>query len=380
MATISLCLIVKNEQETLDRCLRSVAEIPDEIVIVDTGSDDNTKAIAGTFNSRVFDFEWIDDFSAARNYSFAQATMDYIFWLDADDILLPEDRTKLLELKSILSPAIDAVSMIYHYTFDESHNVTQSNRRFRLVKKSANFIWVGVVHEDLVAQGNNTYTYFDSDIVVTHQKPAGESSPSRRNLLIYEKHLTQGRELSPVDLCHYARELEANGDFDKAIPYFRQFLDWKDEKNEAHADLALFALHKLARCYYMTGHPDKEWECTLKSLEFDVPRPEFSCRFGEHFLQRNQFRQAIFWYELALQDPAGKNTKDWGVQNHPFKTWHPHKQLGLCYYRIGDYQRSLDHNARAREYLPDDHEIASNIRLLQRLINESTQQPRAPQV
>jgi hypothetical protein len=61
---------------------------------------------------RVFDFEWIGDFSAARNYSFAQATMDYVLWPDADDVLLPEVRTKLLELKYTLSPTVDAVSMI----------------------------------------------------------------------------------------------------------------------------------------------------------------------------------------------------------------------------------------------------------------------------
>ena len=110
MITISLCMIVKNEEKTLERCLRSVDGIADKIV--DTGSEDTTKAIAGRFTSRVLDFEWIDDFSAARNYSFAQATMDYILWLNADDILLPEDRTKLLEPKNPLSPTVDAVSMI----------------------------------------------------------------------------------------------------------------------------------------------------------------------------------------------------------------------------------------------------------------------------
>lgn len=377
MITISLCMIVKNEEKTLERCLRSVDGIPDEIVIVDTGSEDATKAVAGRFTSRILDFEWIDDFAAARNYSFAQATMDYILWLDADDVLLPEDRTKLLELKTTLSPTVDAVSMAYHYTFDESNNVSQSNRRFRLVKTSKDFTWVGVVHEDLVAKGNS-YTYFDSDIVVTHQKPAGRSSSSRRNLLIYERHLAQGRRtLSPVDLCHYARELEANGEFEKAISYFLQFLEWKESEGDAHLDLSLFALHKLARCYYIIGDLDKEWECALKSLELDVPRPEFSCRFGERFLKGNHFRQAIFWYELALQDLGGNSKNEWGVQNYPFKTWLPHKQLGLCYYRIGDYERSLHHNQQARQYLPEDPDIETNIRHLEHLINESASEPQA---
>src|SRR5689334_11976737 len=99
MVTISLCMIVKDEEENLDRCLESVKDVSDEIIIVDTGSTDQTKERALKWTLHVFNFKWIEDFSAARNYSFNQATMDYILWLDADDILLPENRQKLLELK-----------------------------------------------------------------------------------------------------------------------------------------------------------------------------------------------------------------------------------------------------------------------------------------
>ncbi len=365
MRTISLCMIVKNEEQTLERCLRSVEGVSDEIVIVDTASNDRTKIIAGNFTSRVFDFAWVDDFAAARNYSFAQATMDWILWLDADDVLLPEDRTKLLELKTTLNAAIDAVSMIYHTAFDESNNVMQSGRNLRLVRRSKNFVWHGVVHEELVTEGK--FSYVNSEVVVTHRKPAGElGGPSRRNLLIYEKHINAGQQLPPRDLFQYALELEADKEYDKAIIYHQQYL----ASAEDAVDRKLFALHRLARCYYLMGNLDKEWECTLKSLELDVPHPEFSCRFAERFLNRNQFRQAIFWYELALQDP-GNNGVDWMVENYPFKTWLPHKQLGLCYYKIGDYQRSLHHNQLAHQYLPNDPDIETNIRLLEKLVDES---------
>ncbi len=83
-------MIVKNEEELLQSCLESVADLCDEIIIVDTGSTDKTKAIATMYTDRIFDFTWIDDFSAARNFSFQQATKDFIFWLDADDLLLKE--------------------------------------------------------------------------------------------------------------------------------------------------------------------------------------------------------------------------------------------------------------------------------------------------
>ena len=100
MVTISLCMIVKNEERVLGRCLESVQEIADEIIIVDTGSEDRTKEIAEKYHARVFEQEWQDDFSRARNYSFSQAEMDYCMWLDADDIILDKDRIKLRQLKS----------------------------------------------------------------------------------------------------------------------------------------------------------------------------------------------------------------------------------------------------------------------------------------
>ena len=88
MITISLCMIVKNEEDVLGRCLEGVKDIVDEIIIVDTGSCDTTKEIASKYTEKLYEFPWIGDFSAARNYSFSKATMEYIMWLDADDELL----------------------------------------------------------------------------------------------------------------------------------------------------------------------------------------------------------------------------------------------------------------------------------------------------
>ena len=70
MITISLCMIVKNEEKILARCLDSVADLMDEIIIVDTGSADRTKDIAARYTKHIYDFQWVDDFSAARNYAF----------------------------------------------------------------------------------------------------------------------------------------------------------------------------------------------------------------------------------------------------------------------------------------------------------------------
>ena len=90
MANISLCMIVRDEHEVLARCLSSVCDAVDEIVIVDTGSQDDTRDIALRYTDKVYEFKWQDDFAAARNYAFDMAHGDYLMWLDADDVIAPE--------------------------------------------------------------------------------------------------------------------------------------------------------------------------------------------------------------------------------------------------------------------------------------------------
>src|SRR6266568_860331 len=102
-AKVSLTMIVRNEEHNLPRCLESVHGLFDEIIVVDTGSTDRTREIALNFGARVMDFTWIDDFAAARNVSLDNATGDYVFWLDADDVLSPPERNKLEALLKSLS-------------------------------------------------------------------------------------------------------------------------------------------------------------------------------------------------------------------------------------------------------------------------------------
>ena len=86
MVTISLCMIVKNEEKVLARCLDSVKDLVDEIIIVDTGSGDKTKAIAASYTDKIYDFTWVHDFSAARNFAFSKASCEYIYSADADEV------------------------------------------------------------------------------------------------------------------------------------------------------------------------------------------------------------------------------------------------------------------------------------------------------
>ncbi|MEB9686074.1 glycosyl transferase [Bacillus thuringiensis serovar pingluonsis] len=361
MITISLCMIVKNEEHTLEKCLKSIKDVVDEIIIVDTGSTDKTKKIARKWTDRVYDFSWCNDFSAARNESFSYATMDYILWLDADDILQSGELKKLKELKRSLDPKIDAVSMKYHVAFDENEKVIASTRRVRLIKRSKLFRWVGIVHEDLHCY--ESFSSHSSDIIVTHTKK--KSADIYRNIKIYEKAINEGKTLTRQDLFHYGRELVFHKKYEKAIEVFETCL----QKYDIALEHQLFIYHQLATCYALIGNLDKEKEITFQSFQLDIPQPVFCCRMGEQFLQENKYEQAAFWYDLATKIEL-PSRYEWTVSQEIYQTWLPHQQLAFCYYYMGEYKKSYRHNQKVLFYKPQDENAKKNIKMLEELLRQ----------
>ena len=355
MITISLCMIVKNEQDTIEKCLESAKDVVDEIIIVDTGSTDNTVESIKKYTNNIFFFNWIDDFSAARKYSFNQATMDYILWLDADDVLLPEDQIKLLQLKKSVADSIDSVTMIYNYSFDEFGNVSLSLRRNRLVKRNRQFKWYGPVHEYLAVDGN----IINSDIVVTHKRVHSQSG---RNLSIFEKRIKKGESFSSRDRYYYANELNDNNFYQKAIENYTLFLDMEDGWIEDR----ISACYKIADIYSSLGNLEKELEYSWKSFQLSSPRAEFCCRLGYYFLNKNEPQNALFWYKLASN--LKKPKENWGFFLDSCWTWLPHIQLCVCYYRLGDYKKSYEHNEIARSFRQMDEKILYNKALLEGIL------------
>ncbi len=358
MITVSLCMIVKNEEETIARCLDAVKNLVDEIIIVDTGSSDRTKEIISQYTDRIIDFIWIDDFAAARNYAFSHATMDYIFWLDADDVVMEQDHKKFLKLKETLDPSIDSITMHYNLEMDEKENVISSLRRNRLVKRRNNFQWHGFVHEYIEVRGNILH----SDIAVTHRSIHHDSD---RNLRIYENRLSHGEIFSPRDLYYFANELLEHQKIELAIDYYKQFLATKNGWVEDY----ISACAKLAACFDILGDNERELHYTLKAFEYDIPRAEFYCRLGYRFLQNKQLNQALYWYKLATE--LEKPSENMGMINHACWTWLPHLQLCVCYSQLGNNVLAYAHNEIARKHLPDHPSILHNKCYLEPLLQNN---------
>lgn len=154
--SLSLCMIVKNEERCILRCLESIVGVVDEMIIVDTGSTDGTKAIIGQFklnhpeiDVKLLDFEWIDDFSAARNFALSKATGTYILHLDADDYLLRDDLPKLLSLKKFLLKQKKPYLIVNHYLSVRNNVVVDDLLITRIFPNHPLLRYKRVVHESI---------------------------------------------------------------------------------------------------------------------------------------------------------------------------------------------------------------------------------------
>lgn len=355
--TISLCMIVKNEEDVLERCLTSVKEFVDEIIIVDTGSTDQTKDIASKFTDKIFDFKWVNDFSVARNYAFSKATQKYILWLDADDFFKEEDRNLLLNLRNTLDPSIDSVTMDYHLAFDEEGKVTYSLRRNRLVRRDCHFKWIGFVHEYLEVSGN----IFHSEVAVTHKK---EKSYTDRNLQIYRKHQQAGANFSVRDLYYFANELRDHFFYEEAIEYYEKFLLTQQGWVEDNISACL----KLADCYRHLCEREQEFQAAMRTMNYDQPRAEACCHLGNIFMEEKQWTQAMFWYQLATQ--LEKPTNMMASVDYASWTWVPHLQLCICYDHLGNIEKANYHNDLACSFNPTNPSIQHNKKYFKKVLSD----------
>lgn len=143
MATLATCLIVKNEEDKLARCLACANSFSDEIIVTDTGSTDRTVEIAHAYTDRVYSFPWCDDFAAARNDSYSHATADYVMWMDADNYLDEEACRKLACLKGEL----DGESSVFLLL--GSRELGRARWDHRIVRRDPSLLWENRVHEQL---------------------------------------------------------------------------------------------------------------------------------------------------------------------------------------------------------------------------------------
>jgi glycosyltransferase involved in cell wall biosynthesis len=221
-ATTALAMIVRNEQANLPACLESVRGLFDELVIVDTGSTDDTIRIARSFGARIYRFEWCDDFAAARNFGLDRVRSDYVFRMDADDVLPAGHRKRLGRLLDSLAPGRPECFACRVYAYDHQGTLT-SNDEHRLWPNDPEIRFVGRVHERISPE--LTLPTLPSGVRIDHSGYADEATVRaklRRNLAILER---EEAGPNPAALVYYdlGRTRSSLGELDQAVLDFEKF-------------------------------------------------------------------------------------------------------------------------------------------------------------
>ncbi len=292
MKTFSLCMIVKNEEKVLKRCLDSLKGLFEEIIIVDTGSTDNTEKIAAEYTDKIYHFEWIDDFAAARNYAMSLATCDYIYMADADEILDEENRNKFLILKEALVDEIEIVQMQYANQMDNStvYNF-DCEYRAKLYKRVRNFTFIDPVHEVVRTEP----LVYDSDIVIIH-KPEGMHGS--RDIRIFEKTIKEKHTLSKRLITMYAKELLICATDEQLLNAYDFFIGMATEPEGYESEDLRVAYIVLARI--ALAKDDCELLMTYALKEVASPGSSEVCSIlGNFYEKHGNYNEARLWYYNA---------------------------------------------------------------------------------
>ena len=303
--SVSLCMIVKNEEKCLARCLASLKPVVDEMIVVDTGSSDRTIDIATVFGARVFDFNWNGDFSAARNYSLSKALGRWILIMDADEVLSERDYSYLPQLLRGCGDKEIAWSVVtrnytnrtesegWHandggYPEQEQGDGWYPGKKVRLFPASQSVRFHGDIHEMVEADLRSlAITIEQADFVVHHFGELADDDRRTKLLRYYDMGKQKLRVrpddiIAALELALQAGELEL---FDEALEL------WDDLLSRGITSLDVY----FNRSYVLMGlnRFSEAAEMALKALEIHPNHKESAYNYGMCLLNLGRPEQAV---------------------------------------------------------------------------------------
>ena len=347
MNTVSLCMIVKNEEHNLAELLDDVCPVLEEVVIVDTGSTDQTLEILAAkqkqYPNLVVDhFEWVENFSKARNFSFTKATQDWVFWVDGDDRV---DQKSLLHFKeNVLDhPEVDVWILPYIYSKypDGSPSLTLGRERF--LRRSINPKWEGAIHESIGIWQYRQHEY--NDLVVDHNR-AGKVIDYSRNLRILETEYA-AEPNNPRTAYYTAKER-----FDSMKPNAKEALIHYLTLSGKYFDDEIGARFRLAKTYLAEKNHGEAIRVIEPVYHLDNTRrrSEYYFVFAETEYDLRNYDVAIEWYERCVKPPPPPPR----VLNLEYWTWHPLQKIAMCYDHLGQWDKAAEYAQRAVDNVSGD--------------------------
>ena len=353
---LSVCIIAKNEEKNIERCLACLKLYGFEVIVVDTGSTDRTKEIALQYTKKVYDFPWCDDFAAARNFALSKAEKPYIMVLDCDEFLEKPEVGEIEKLyQELLCHTDEAGRICIRNTFRQNNEKQENCEWVSRIFPKDNFYYEGRIHEQIVANDGKEYGTYQSSVVVEH---------------------------IGYDLTEEERKNKTN----RNITLLMQELELLErEQNEQQLP---YILYQLGKSYYMAGEYANACEYFSRGLSYDLnPKLEYVIdmveTYGYALLNSNQAETALFFeniyeefgnsadfqflmgliymnnarFEEAV-DEFQKATEHKNCRNKGVNSYSAYYNIGVIYECLGKKEEAVSYYKKCREYEPAKRRIA----------------------
>lgn len=330
-------MIVKNEAENLPRLFESIEGCFDEVHITDTGSTDDTVAIAERFGAKVHRFDWVQDFSAARNASFDPVTTDFVCWLDGDDTLDNPEGFK--RFRDDVMALADYWVAPYHYASDANGKAVCTFARERVLRVNKQMRWNYAIHEGIKPESplGPVKVQMAQGWAVRHRRTDADLQKDRsRNLGIFEEMLKKG----PLDSrmhYYYGKELFEAGRIQQAIHVLGCAVT--DSKLEHHDRVLGFQY--LCFAFSQQGNFPKVMELAHQGQILEPQRAEFYTLVGDALLKMGRIADAAPQFQAAKACYLPSENQATAIFHHgETYTAYPRNQLARIYANLGDIGRA----------------------------------------
>lgn len=301
-STLALCLITKDEEKNIARCINSVKDIVDEIVVVDTGSKDKTVEIAKSFGEKVkvINAKWEDDFSKARNIAIENATSDWILFLDADEEIKKEDVGKIRPLLNDDTVEAYILKFVNYAGTNSSNGLTEIHYNLRLFRNNGKLKYIYPVHENLRnIEENRVPVFKNADVTILHYGYLSETRIEKNKTERYIKLISRYLEEHPDDKFQHgnlAVEYFNAGNYNKALKHLLIATKGMDVNS--------YAATRLLRYLISTYSALKDYDTALRIINdakaYYVDVPDFKFLEGMIYIDQKRYKKAIEMFKECL--------------------------------------------------------------------------------